>query len=195
MNVLAFYEENQAKNVLNTPDQGSNNLMWNLERGEAQHWNSEGAYQCAIWPPRVCVKDSRPAPLPYACPPAQPSVHLFLPLDESCLPFPLLLLSHICDVHGHQCLFSFSPAAYSYISSTSSSPTGFSAFASQVSLTKAAPLTLCNLLCNLYMYINRYSYSMVFDVLSSSMCYKWRLALELKSPGGFDKEGSPRILP
>lgn len=189
MNVLTFYEVNQAKNVLNTPDQGSNNLMWNLERGEAQPWNSEGAYQCAIWPPRVYVKESRPTPLPYACP-AQPSVHLFLPLDESCLPFPLLLLSQICDVHGHQCLFSFSPAASSHISSTSSSPTGFSAFASQASLTKAAPLTLCNL----YMYINRYSYSIVFDVLSVSMCYKWRLALELKSPG-LDKEGSPQILP
>lgn len=35
---------------------------------------------------------------------------------------------------------------------------------------------------------------MVFDVLSESMYYKLRLALELQSPGGLDKEGSPLIL-
>lgn len=91
MNVLTFYEENQAKSVLNTPDEGSNNIVWNPERGEAQHWDSDGAYQCAIWPPSV-----RQGILTYSTAIRLCSCSaicaLFLPLDESCLPFPLLLL-------------------------------------------------------------------------------------------------------
>lgn len=90
MNVLTFYEENQAKSVLNTPDEGSNNIVWNPERGEAQHWDSDGAYQCAIWPPSVRQGILTSTAIRLSS--CSAICALFLPLDESCLPFPLLLL-------------------------------------------------------------------------------------------------------
>lgn len=104
-----------------------------------------------------------------------PSVYLLVSSSGQILPaFSSAALSQICDVYGHS-VCSASPLLYPYILSTSSSPTGFPAWASQASLLQAAPLTLRN---HSRTYVCSYIDIVTLRCLMcySSLYYKLRLA-------------------